>query len=134
MKKDTNTLLIFLVILSLTTFTRSLVYIIFHTNESKLSETGIHFGKLLEVVLLIFSIIRVVLATIIISGTGFHNDILTYVLIYLIFSSLQRFYYHYLLTRKPNSKMTKYVEKFQNLNSILILLSSLYIMKYVFFS
>jgi hypothetical protein len=134
MKKDSNTLLIFLVILSLTTFTRSLVYIIFHTNERRLSKTLLHFDKLLEVVLLIFGIIRIVLATIIINERGIHNDILTFVLIYLIFSSFQRFYYHYLLTQKPDSQMKKYLEKFQNLNSILILLSSLYIMKYVFFS
>jgi hypothetical protein len=135
MKKDTDTLLTILIILSLLTFTRSLVYVIFNNNIENISrKTGMNIEKLLEHVLFIFSVIRLSLSLIILKGRGIHQDILTFVLFFLVFSSLQRFYLFYLETYYPNSKTKKYIDSYQNLNTLLVFLSSLYMMKFVFFS
>jgi hypothetical protein len=135
MKKDTDTLLTFLIILSLLTFTRSLVYVIFTNGKDTITQkTGMNIEKLLDHVLFIFSVIRLSLALIILKGRGVHHDILTYVLFFLVLSSIERFYYFYLQSYYPNSKEKKYLDDYQNLNTILVFLSSLYIMKFVFFS
>ncbi len=134
MNKESNILLIFLIILSLTTFTRTLVYYIFHTgliNFGTKSQEEI--DKVIDKILLIFTIIRSILVIIVFYMRGFQNDILTYVLAFLFLSSTQRFIYQYSKKNYPNSNLYKALENFQDLNTNMVLLSSLYIMKYVFF-
>lgn len=134
MKQDSNILLTALIILSLVTFTRTLVYLLF-------SDRFIHLGKIAGVdldyvfkkTMLVFSIVRILLANIILHTRKFQNDTLSYVLVYLIFSSLQRFYYDYLNNRNSDSKIRYYLKEFQPVNTFLIIASSLYIMKYVLF-
>jgi len=134
MNKDSNILLIILIILSLTTFTRTLVYYIFHTGLIDFgAKSKEEIDKVIDKVLLIFTTIRSILVLIILSMRGFQNDILTYVLAFLFLSSTQRFIYTYSKKNYPNSNLYKALENFQDLNTNLVLLSSLYIMKYVFF-
>ena len=134
MNKETNILLIFLIILSLTTFTRTLVYYIFHTGLINFgSKSKQEIDKVIDKVLVIFTTIRIILVTIILSMRGVQNDILTYVLAFLFLSSTQRYIYEYTKFNYPSSNLYKALENFQDLNTNLVLLSSLYIMKYVFF-
>jgi hypothetical protein len=134
MQKDSNALLVFLIILGFLTFTRSVVYIVFSENILVLNkETGIDITKLFDIVLLIFAIIRATVATIILSNRGIRKDMLTFVLMYLVFSSLQRFYLEYLYINQPHSEARMQLDKIQDVNTLLILLSSFYIIKYVFF-
>jgi hypothetical protein len=134
MKQDSNTLLTVLAILSIITFTRSLVYAIFTTEEIDMSkQSGINVEAILEKTLTIFSMLRIILASIILSVRGLHKDILTGVLVFLVFSSLQRFYYEHLISSAPQSMMAQYLDKYQPVNSVLLFVSSLYIMKYVLF-
>lgn len=134
MKQDSNILLTILAILSIITFTRSLVYAIFTKEEIDMSkQSGINVEAILEKTLTIFSMLRIILASIILSVRGLHKDILTGVLVFLVFSSLQRFYYEHLISSAPQSMMAQYLDKYQPVNSVLLFVSSLYIMKYVLF-
>ena len=134
MNKESNIFLIFLIILSLTTFTRTLVYYIFHTGLINFgSKSKEEIDKVIDKVLVIFTTIRIILVTIILSMRGVQNDILTYVLAFLFLSSTQRYIYEYTKFNYPSSNLYKALENFQDLNTNLVLLSSLYLMKYVFF-
>ena len=132
MKQDSNILLTILAILSIITFTRSLVYAIFTREEIDMSkQSGINVEAILEKTLTIFSMLRIILASIILSVRGLHKDILTVVLVFLVLSSVQRFYYEHLISSAPQSMMAQYLDKYQPVNSVLLFVSSLYIMKYV---
>ena len=134
MKQDTNTLLTILAILSILSFTRTLVYTIFSVEAINITkQSGIDVEEILVRTLTIFSILRITLASIILSVRGLHKDILTGVLVFLVLSSVQRFYYQHLISSAPQSKATQYLHKYQHVNSVLLFASSLYIMKYVLF-
>jgi len=134
MKQDSNILLTTLAILSILTFTRSLVYAIFTVEEIQMSkQSGINIHEILDKTLTIFSMLRIILASVVLGVRGLHKDILTGVLVFLVFSSLQRFYYEHMLTSAPQSKVTQYLDRYQPVNSVLLFVSSLYIMKYVLF-
>lgn len=134
MKQDSNILLTALIILSLVTFTRTLVYLLFSDRFINLGKiAGVDLDYVFKKTMLVFSIVRFLLANIILHTRKFQNDTLSYVLVYLIFSSLQRFYYDYLIQHNSNSKIRYYLKDFQPVNTFLILASSLYIMKYVLF-
>jgi hypothetical protein len=134
MKQDSNILLSILAILSILTFARTLVYVIFGEAAINMSkQSGINVNEILDRTLTIFSMLRIILAGAVLGVRGVHKDMLTGVLLFLVFSSLQRFYYEYMLTSDPQSKITQYLDKYQPVNSVLLFVSSLYIMKYVLF-
>lgn len=134
MKQDSNILLTALAILSILTFTRSLVYAIFSIEEVQMSkQSGINVEEILDKTLTIFGMLRIILASVVIGVRGLHKDILTGVLVFLVFSSLQRLYYEHMLSSAPQSKITQYLDKYQPVNSVFLFLSSVYIMKYVLF-
>ena len=134
MKQDSNTLLTILAILSILTFTRSLVYLIFSADSFNLGEkAGTNIQPFVDKTLTVFSSVRFVLAAVILGVRGLHKDILTGVLAFLIFSSVQRAYYQYLIDSKSQSATFKYLDTYQPLNTILVLASSVYIMTYVLF-
>lgn len=134
MKQDSNILLTALIILSLVTFTRTMVYILFSDKFINLGKVaGIDIDDVYKKTLLVFSIVRFLLASIILYSRHFHNDMLSYVLVFLIFSSIQRFYYQYLYSIDSKSKIRYNLKEFQPLNTFLVFSSSLYIMKYVLF-
>ena len=94
---------------------------------------GIDLVDVYKKTLLVFSIVRFLLASIILYSRHFHNDMLSYVLVFLIFSSIQRFYYQYLYSIDSKSKIRYNLQEYQPLNTFLVFSSSLYIMKYVLF-
>ena len=134
MKQDSNILLTILSILSILTFTRTLVYVIFGEEAISMSkQSGINVDEILDRTLSIFSMLRIILAGVVLGLRGLHNDILTGVLVFLMFTSIQRVYYEYMRSSAPQSKVTQYLDKYQPVNSVLLFVSSLYIMKYVLF-
>ena len=134
MKQDSNTLLTILAILSILTFTRSLVYLVFSADSFNLGEkAGTNIKPFVDKTLTVFSSVRFVLAAVILGVRGLHKDILTGVLVFLMFTSIQRVYYEYMRSSAPQSKVTQYLDKYQPVNSVLLFVSSLYIMKYVLF-
>ena len=134
MKQDSNILLTILAILSILTFTRTLVYVIFGEEAIIMSkQSGINVEEILDRTLTIFSMLRIILEGVVIGLRVLHNDILTGVLVFLMFTSIQRVYYEYMRSSAPQSKVTQYLDKYQPVNSVLLFVSSLYIMKYVLF-
>jgi hypothetical protein len=134
MKQDSNILLTILAILSILTFTRTLVYVIFGEEAINMTkQSGINVEEILARTLTIFSMLRIILAGVVLGLRGLHNDILTGVLVFLMFTSIQRVYYEYMRSSAPKSKVTQYLDKYQPVNSVLLFVSSLYIMKYVLF-
>jgi hypothetical protein len=134
MKQDSNILLTILAILSILTFTRTLVYAIFGEEAIVMSkQSGINVDEILDRTLSIFAMLRIILAGIVLGLRGLHKDILTGVLVFLVFSSVQRAYYEYMRSSAPQSKVTQELDKYQPVNSVLLFVSSLYIMKYVLF-
>ena len=134
MNKKHTTLLILLIILTFTSFTRSFIYILFDRNLISIdNKLGFDAEPTVNNVLLIFSIIRLMLTIIILSDMNIQFNLLTLVLFYFIFTAILRFYYQYLYLYKPNSKEKRYIDKYQYLNSFVIFLSSSYILYYIFF-
>lgn len=134
MKQESFTLVVLLIILSLTTFTRSLVYFIFSDNFLKLTgKPKEAVAKYIDAILAIFSIIRILLVVIILHKRHFQYDILSYVLLFLLLSAIEGVIYTYNERINPQSNISKALDKIQDANTIMILASSLYIIKYIFF-
>lgn len=132
MKTETNSVIIILVVLSILTFTRSLAYGLFSSDLTTLNKED-SVDDDIKKVLFVLSMLRLILAIVVVTMRQIHNDVLTYVLMYIIISTVQRFYYEYMLKTEPNSNTTLYLQKFQAVNFGLLFLSSVYIMKYVLF-
>ena len=134
-KKMDNQTLVLLILLSLTVFTRTLVYITFDSNMLDLdSYLNIESEPTIDVILTFFAIIRLVLSTIILHKRSVGFDILSLSLIYLILSSLLRFYYQYLIYKNDHSKTGDYIDRYQDLNAGVLFIISLYIVKHIFFT
>ena len=134
MKQELFALVVLLIILSLTTFTRTLVYFLFRENVLNLTgKPKEAVAKYIDAVLAIFSVIRILLVFIILNKRGFQHDILTYVLLFLFLSALEGVFYDYSKKFNPQSNITKGLDKIQDVNTVMILASSLYIIKYIFF-
>lgn len=136
MNKDseTNILLALLILLSILSFTRTFVYILFDNHLVDIDrKIGFNLEIILEGVLTIFAILRLYIASIVLIKRPFDFDLLSYVLIYLIFTSFLRFYYEYLYFFKPDSDEKHFIDKYQDVNAVLIFISSAIILKHIFF-
>ena len=133
-KPDINILLTLLIILSVVAFTRTFLYLLF---DKQFIYAGKHLGisvdLIMEGVLTIFAILRLYISSLVLFKRGLDYDMLTYVLLYLIFTSFVRFYYEYLYFYNPESKQKYYVDKFQDVNAITIFMASGYILYHIFF-
>ena len=133
-KPDINILLTLLIILSVVAFTRTFLYLLF---DKEFLNSGKHLGLnvdlIMEGVLTIFAVLRVYISGLVLFKKGLDYDMITYVLLYLIFTSFVRFYYEYLYFYNPESKQKYYVDKFQDLNAITIFMASGYILYHIFF-
>lgn len=134
-KGDKTLLLVLLIIQSILIFFRTLTYIIFDKNLLNLDEilTGKDSARYVEWILTMFAMVRLLIASIVLSKRGFKNDILSYAVSYLIFSSFLRFYYQYLIEVDYNSDAKHYIDRFQDTNAIILLFVSAYIIKFIFF-
>ena len=133
-KPDINILLTLLIILSVVAFTRTFLYLLF---DKEFLNSGKHLGLnidlIMEGVLTIFAVLRVYISSLVLLKKGLDYDMITYVLLYLIFTSFVRFYYEYLYFYNPESKQKYYVDKFQDVNAVAIFIASGYILYYIFF-
>lgn len=89
--------------------------------------------KEIDYVLTLFAVIRLIISSSILYLRKLHNDLLTYVLLYLVLSSFIRFYYQYLTNYYPKSKAKYWVDKYQDVNSFILFLISGYILKKIFY-
>jgi hypothetical protein len=130
-----NQTLVLLILLSITVFIRTLVYITFDSDMLDLdSYLNIETESTIDVILTFFAIIRLLLSTIILYKRSVGFDILSFGLIYLILSSFLRFYYQYLIYKNDHSKTRLYIDRYQDINALVLFLISLYIIKLVFFT
>lgn len=132
MKGDSIIILILLAILSISTLTRSLVYAAFKTNLFDLEKSE-NMDSVIDKTLTIFATLRLILASIILYLRQLQNDLLTYFLVAFVVISIQREYYQYLILNNKNTKIKLFLDKIQDYTSIIVILGSLYIMKYVLF-
>ena len=134
-KPDINILLTLLIILSVVAFTRTFLYLLF---DKEFLNSGKHLGLnidlIMEGVLTIFAFLRLYISSLVLFKKGLDYDMITYVLLYLIFTSFVRFYYEYLYFYNPESKQKYYVDKFQDVNAVAIFIASGYILYYIFFT
>ena len=133
-KPDINILLTLLIILSVVAFTRTFLYLLF---DKEFLNSGKHLGLnvdlIMEGVLTIFAFLRLYISSLVLFKKGLDYDMITYVLLYLIFTAFVRFYYEYLYFYNPESKQKYYVDKFQDVNAVAIFIASGYILYYIFF-
>ena len=133
-KPDINIILTLLIILSVVAFTRTFLYLLF---DKEFLNSGKHLGLnidlIMEGVLTIFAFLRLYISSLVLFKKGLDYDMITYVLLYLIFTSFVRFYYEYLYFYNPESKQKYYVDKFQDVNAVAIFIASGYILYYIFF-
>ena len=91
-ERDVNILLTLLIILSILSFIRTFVYIVFDNNLVDIDrKAGYDIEKIMEGVLLIFAILRFYICSIILTKRGIHNDVITYIMFYLI--NIRYFFY-----------------------------------------
>jgi hypothetical protein len=133
-ESDLNILLTLLIILSIIELARTLIYLGFDTDLFDLGEkiAGFDTEPILQGVALVFAVLRLLIISLILNRRGFQQDILTYILVYFIFTLFLRFYYVYLFFNYPKSKARYYIDKYQDLNAILVFFSSAYIVKFIF--
>jgi hypothetical protein len=133
-ESDLNILLTLLIILSVVSFARTLIYIGFDNDLFDLGEkiAGFDTEPILQGVALIFAAIRFLIISLVLNKRGIQQDILTYVLFYLLFTIVLRIYYVYLFFKEPKSKAKYLIDKYQDLNAILVFFSSAYILKFIF--
>ena len=133
-KPDINILLTLLIILSVVAFTRTFLYLLF---DKEFLNSGKHLGLnidlIMEGVLTISAVLRLYISSLVLFKKGLDYDMITYVLLYLIFTAFVRFYYEYLYFYNPESKQKYYVDKFQDVNAVAIFIASGYILYYIFF-
>lgn len=133
-EKDIHILLTLLIILSVLSFIRTFFYIVFDNHLIDVDKkVGYDIEIIMEGILLIFGILRLYICSIILAKRGLHNDGITYIMFYLIFTAFLRFYYDYLYFNYPKSEKIRNIDKFQDVNAILIFFTSAYILKYIFF-
>lgn len=132
---DKNTILLLLIILSVLIFIRTTMYILFDYNLFNIDETIFKDSnkETIELFQSIFSIVRIIIISVIFTKRGFRNDILTYLLGYLAFSAIINIYYQYLVMFNPTSPLIKEIDKKQDINSVILFIGSFYIVKHIFF-
>jgi hypothetical protein len=136
MKQETFTLLVLLIILSVINLVRSLVYILFDKNLADIGDKFFGFATepVIEGILAVFSILRLIIVGLILGKRGFKSDILTYILMYFIFNGLLKIYYVHVYFNYPDSKEKYIIEKYEDINAIILFLTSLYVVSYIFFN
>jgi hypothetical protein len=84
-----------------------------------------------DLIAIIFSVVRLLLVSMVLFLRGIKNDILSYVLIYSGLNSLLRFYYEYTLSVNSKSKQIIYLTNVLQFNAVSVFISSLYFIYYI---
>ena len=77
--------------------------------------------------------IEFLLAIVILYKKTFAYDVLSIILVYVVLSAIKSFYHRYLIYTNSNSKLRYYIDKYQDVNDVILLTMSLYILKWIFF-
>jgi hypothetical protein len=131
------TILLLFIIMTILLFFRTILYILFDENFLNLDSK--YFKKSnkedIDYIITFFAVIRVFLCFAIIYLLNFklQNNILSYSLLYLILSGFIRFYYQYMISYYPNSKIIKPIDRFQDVNAVLLFFVSLYVITKIFY-
>ena len=131
------TILLLFIIMTILLFFRTILYILFDENFLNLDSK--YFKKSnkedIDYIITFFAVIRVFLCFAIIYLLNFklQNNILSYSLLYLILSGFIRFYYQYTISYYPNSKIIKPIDRFQDVNAVLLFFVSLYVITKIFY-
>jgi predicted permease len=126
-------ILLMLIILSILIFFRNGVYLIFDRNFLNLEEYLHEEHKsVIDYFLSIFAAINFFLAAVIVLKRNVHNDILTYGLFYVMFSSILRLYVHYLKITHKDRELNVNVNTLQDVNGLLLFLISGFILANIF--
>lgn len=127
-------LLILLIIQTIFIFLKTSTTIIFDEHLFNLDELYFKFinQKYIDSFLLIFIIIQAFLSATILYRKKSHTDILTFILVYLIFSYFLHFYYYYLVWKKENPELQEKIHKYQDINTILLFFITGYGLYYIF--
>jgi hypothetical protein len=134
-QEETFLILVLLIIQSILIFFVALIYIVFDKNFFNLDKfIGTNSEATIGNIVTLFAGIRVFLVSTILYKRGYQSDILTFVLMYLIFTSFLRFYYQYLIETESEAKIMDYIDKFEDINTVLFFLSSAYILKFILFN
>jgi hypothetical protein len=130
-----NEVITLLILVSLLSFTRTIIHILIDKDLIDLdNKLGFNFGHIKNDLSTAFSILRILLISIILAKRNFKIDLISFVLIYLFLLSCLRIYYEYLYLYKPNSKEEYYIDKVLDITTIITFLSSGYIIYFIFFS
>ena len=78
-------------------------------------------------------VIEFLLAIVILYKKTFAYDVLSIILVYVVLSAIKSFYHRYLIYTNSNSKLRYYIDKYQDVNDVILLTMSLYILKRIFF-
>lgn len=132
-QNDSFLVIILLIILSILIFVRNGVYLMFDKNFFNLEELIQEpHRKAIDILLSILSFINLFIASIIIYKRNSKHDILTYGLFYIMLSSFLRFYYHYLKVTGKYKNIKMNLNRFQDVNGVLLLFISSYILVNIF--
>ena len=133
MKKNQTLILMFLILLSIMAFVRSILYISFDNQFLDLNENlGINI-MMSENFVSAIGVARLLLASYVLHIRSFKNDFLTYALCYIIFTAFLRLYEHYLIITNRDPQTIHYIDKIKYVNAVLIFLITLYIVHFIFF-
>ena len=137
MKRLTDESFLIIILLSIQViliFFRTGLYIIFDTHflniDGYLKQPN---EKEIDYVLTLFAVIRLIISFTILRLRNFKNDILSYALLYLVFSSFVRFYYQYLTSYHPKSDNKYWIDKYQDINSGILFMISAYMLISIFY-
>jgi hypothetical protein len=126
-------ILLMLIILSILLFFRNGLYLIFDRNFLNLEEY-LHedHKRVIDYFLSIFAAINFFLASVIVLKRNVRNDLLTYGLFYVMFSSILRLYVHYLKVTHKDKELNVNVNTLQDVNGLLLFLISGFILANIF--
>jgi|LakMenE18May11ns_1017448.scaffolds.fasta_scaffold8666309_1 hypothetical protein len=131
---DSNNTIVLLIILTIILFTKSTIHILFDNDILNIDKSNYNqFDEIVSYVLSLIAAMRFFIITLILMTRSVKKDFLTYILYYLLVTAILRIWYEYLAIFNKQSALYKLFDKYQDIDSILIFLSTGYIIKYIFF-
>jgi len=131
---DNFLVIILLVIQAILIFFRTGLYMIFDRHFLNIDEyLKRPNDEEVDYILTLFAVIRLFLASTILHLRKFQNDLLSYALGYLILLSFVRFYYQYLRSFDRKNPIKKWIDRYQDINTLILFLISGYILIKIFY-
>ena len=129
---DSNNTIVLLIILTIILFTKSTIHILFDNDLLNINNST-QTDEIVGYSLALIAAMRFFIITLILMTRNVKKDFLTYILYYLLLTSILRIWYEYLAIYNKQYVLYKLFDKYQDVDSILIFLFTTYIIKYIFF-